>query len=109
MQEMTLTLELAPELYRRLNEEAEHLGETPQSVARQWLTERLMTQIPKIDSDREKARQALAQAGLLAELGPNLRRLADPSVRLESVVAALSQAGDKSLSEIILEQRGAKE
>jgi predicted transcriptional regulator len=104
-----LTLELAPEIYRRLREEAEHLGETPQVVARQWLTERLITHAPTAGSDREKARQALADAGLLAELGPNLRRMANSSVRLESVVAALSRADGKPLSEIVLEQRGAKE
>jgi predicted transcriptional regulator len=104
-----LTLELAPEIYRRLREEAEHLGETPQAVARQWLTERLAAHAPTPESDREKAHQALADAGLLTELGPNLRRLANPSVRLESIVAALSRTDGKPLSEIVLEQRGAKE
>ena len=107
MQEQTLTLELAPEMYRRLREEAEQLGETPQAVARQWLAERLAAHAPTAASDRERARQALAEAGLLTELGPNLHRLADSSVRLERVVAALSRAGGKPLSEIVLEQRGA--
>ncbi len=104
-----LTLELAPEIYRRLREEAEHLGETPQTVARKWLTERLTAPTLMAGSDREKAHQALSDAGLSAELGPNLRRLGNPSVRLESVVAALSRTDGKPLSEIVREQRGAKE
>jgi hypothetical protein len=61
------------------------------------------------DSDRERARQALHAAGLLTGLGPDLRRLADPTVRLEDVEAALARAGGKTLSEIVLEQRGSKE
>ena len=60
------------------------------------------------DSDRERARQVLRAAGLLTELGPNLRKLADSTVRLEDVQAALARAGGKTLSEIVLEQRGPK-
>ena len=59
-------------------------------------------------SERERARQVLRAAGLLTELGPNLRRLADSTVRLEDVQAALARAGGKTLSEIVLEQRGPK-
>ncbi len=58
------------------------------------------------NSDREMARQALRAAGLLTDLGSNLRRLADPTVRLESVRTALGRAGGKALGEIVLEQRG---
>jgi len=65
--------------------------------------------LAKPDSDREKARQSLYAAGLLTELGPNLRGLADPTVRLENVRAALGRAGGKTRSEIVLEQRGPKE
>ena len=60
------------------------------------------------DSDRKKADQALRAAGLLTGLGADLRRLADPAVRLEDVNAALARAGGKPLSEIVLEQRGPK-
>jgi len=59
-------------------------------------------------SNRERVRQALRAAGLLTDLGPNMRRLADPAVRLEDVNAALARAGGKPLSEIVLEQRGPK-
>jgi predicted transcriptional regulator len=103
-----LTLELQPEMYRRLYEIAARLGKPPQVMAQEWLVERLTLPITTRDSDREKARQALNTAGLLTELSPNLRQFADPTVRLEDVSAALGQAGGKTLSEIVLEQRGAR-
>jgi len=61
---------------------------------------------PPLDDDREKARQALREAGLLTELHPDLIRLANLNVSLEDVQASLARAGGKPLSEIILEQRG---
>lgn len=105
----TLTLELSPELYDRLDEEAERLGKLPQVLAQEWLVERLASPAPSPISEREKAREALRAAGLLTELGPNLSRMADPTVSLEDVVAAMVRAGGKPLSEIVLEQRGPKE
>ena len=103
-----LNLELPPQVYRRLREEAARLGKPPQVVAQEWLVERLTLPTTEPSSDRERARQALRAAGLLTELGPNLRRLADPRVRLEDVSAALNRTGGKTLSEVILEQRGPK-
>jgi predicted transcriptional regulator len=104
----TLTMELPPEVYRRVYEEAERLGKTPQAVVQDWLAERLASSAPAPVGDREKARQALQDAGLLTGLSPNLRRLADATVRLEDIQAALKRAGGKSLSEIVLDQRGPK-
>lgn len=104
----TLNLKLPPQVYRRLREEAARLGKPPQVVAQEWLVERLASPPTAPSTDRERARQALRAAGLLTELGPSLRKLADPTVRLEDVRAALNRAGGKSLSEIILEQRGPK-
>lgn len=101
-----LSLKLLPQVYRRLHKEADRLDKPPQVVAQEWLIERLTPSPAAVSSDRERARQALRAAGLLTELGPNLRRLADPTVRLEDVRTALNRAGGKSLSEIILEQRG---
>ena len=37
----TLTLELPPEAYHRLHEEANPLGKPPQVVAQEWFSERL--------------------------------------------------------------------
>jgi len=103
-----LTLELPPELYHRLREEADRLSKPPQVVAQQWIAARLASPIPAPGSDREKVRHALRAAGLLAELGPGLRERIDPSVRLEDVESSLARAGGKPLSEIVLEQRGPK-
>ena len=104
-----LTLKLPPKVYRRLHEEADRLGRPPQVVAEEWLIERLASLTAAPGSERKKAHQALHAAGLLAELGPNLRRRADSTVCLEDINAALDRAGGKTLGEIVLEQRGPKE
>jgi hypothetical protein len=70
------------------------------------MTEKGSEQPARCENDREKARQALREAGLLTQIGPHLRELADPTVHLEEINAALDRAGGKKLSEIILEQRG---
>jgi len=105
----TLTLELPPEVYRRLHEEADRLGKPPQIVVQEWLIERLSVPIPVPDSgEREKARRALRAAGLLVEQRPRLHRRVDQKVRLEDVEAALARVGGKPVREIVLEQRGRK-
>ena len=104
-----LNLKLPPQVYRRLCEEAARLGKSPQVVTQEWIVERLTPSPAGVSSDRERVRQALRAAGLLTELGPNLRILADPTARLEEVRVALDRAAGKALSEIILEQRGPKE
>jgi hypothetical protein len=104
----TLTLELPPEVYYRLHEEADRLGKPPQVVVQEWLMERLSVPISVPDSARAKVRQALHAAGLLVEQRPGLHRQVEQKVRLEDVEAALARVGGKSLSEIILEQRGPK-
>ena len=109
MKEMAaLTLKPPPQVYYQLREEAARLGKSPRVLAQKWLVERLAPPTAAPSSNRERARQALRAAGLLTELGPNLRRLADPTVCLEDVRAALNRAGGKTLSEVILEQRGPK-
>ena len=104
----TLTLELPPEAYQRLHEEANRLGKPPQVVAQEWLIERLSVLIPAPDNARETVRHALRTAGLLVERSPRLQRYVDRQVRLEEVEASLTHVGGKPLSEIILEQRGSK-
>ena len=116
-----LTLELPPELYARLRAEAERLGRPVQDVAQEWLAERLEeappatpalgdTPSPAPMSDRDRSTEVLRAAGLLAEPSPEMRRLAaESTMTLEEVSAALSRAGGKPLSELILEMRGPKE
>ena len=103
-----VTLELPPETYHRLHEEADRQGKSPQLVAQEWLIERLSPLPPAPDSTRERVRQAFRAAGLLVDLSPDLRVRADPTVHLEDVEASLARAGGKPLSEIVLEQRGPK-
>lgn len=58
-------------------------------------------------SDRDRAREVLRAAGLLAKPSPEMReRAARSTATLEEVSAALSRAGGTPLSEIIIEQRG---
>lgn len=102
----TLTIDLPTDLYDRLRAEAERAGQLPEDVARAWLAERLP---PPATSDREKVREALRAAGLLAELGPEMKkRAARSTATLEEVSAMLERAGGRPLSEIVLEQRGPK-
>lgn len=101
-----LTLELSSEQYERLRAEAGRLGKPEEELAREWVAERL----EKPKSERERAREALRAAGLLAEPTSEMKkRAARSKATLEEVRAALDRAGGKPLSEIILEQRGSKE
>jgi hypothetical protein len=105
----TLTLELPPEAYHRLREEANRLGKPPQVVAQEWLIERLSVLIPASDNARETVRRALRAAGLLVERSQRIQEHTDRQVRLEDVETSLARVGGKPLSAIILEQRGPKE
>ena len=105
---VSVILELSPEAYGRLRDEAGRLGKALPAIAREWLIERLaMSPAPPLD-ERAPVRQALRAAGLLTELGPELRVRADPTISLEEVQEALDRADGKPLSEIIIEQRGPK-
>jgi len=106
----TLTLNMPTDMYQQLVNLAGNLGKPPQMVALEWLRERLSPPpLPVPASEEDIGGQALRAAGLLTELSPALCELADPTVRLEEVVAAMSQAGGPSLSEIVLEERRARE
>lgn len=103
-----VVLHLPTNLYWRLQREANRVGKPSSLVAREWLIERLAaTPAPELD-ERARVTEVLRAAGMLAELGPELRARADPTISLEEVQAALDRAGGKPLSEIILEQRGPK-
>lgn len=116
-----ITLDLPAELYERLRAEAEQRGKPVATVAQEWLAEHLEessparpatgeTSAPAPMSDRDRSTAVLRAAGLLAEPSPEMRRLAaESTMTLEEVSAALSRAGGKPLSELILEMRGPKE
>lgn len=102
----TLTLDLPPELYEQLRAEAERVGKSPARFVREWLTERLT---PSDPGDRERAQEALRAAGLLVELGPEMKeRAARSTGTLDEISAALDRSGGTPLSEIVLEMRGPK-
>ena len=101
-----LTIDVRPDVLERLRREATRTGKPIEKVASELLDERL----PTISvNERERARDVLRAAGLLTELGPELKqRAAQSTASLEEVSAALSRAGGKPLSEIVIEQRGPK-
>ena len=105
----TFILDLPPEVYRRLHEEADRLSKLPQVMVQEWLMEHLSVQLPGSRREREDVRQVLRAARLLAEQPPPLRQGVDQQVCLEDVAAALARVGGKPLSDIVIEQRGPRE
>ena len=86
--------------------EAERLGKPLQMVASEWLAK---FQPSSPANERERGREILRAAGLLTELGPELKKRADSTISLDYVREALARAERPSLSEIVLEQRRSKE
>lgn len=105
----SLVIELSLETLKRLEVEAARQSRSPEEVAARLLEEQLVKVPSEPESEREQVRHILKEAGLLSELGDNLRTRIDRTVRHEDVVAALGRAGGKPLSKIILEQRGSKQ
>ena len=102
----TLTLDLPPDVYQRLHAEAKRLGKPAETVVRDVLAEHLA---PAPMSERERAREVLRAAGLLAEPSEEMKKLAAQStLTLEEARLILDRAGGKPLSEVILEMRGPK-
>lgn len=103
-----LTLELEPELYEYLRQEASRLGNSIEKTAEIILYQRLT--IPAPATEKARAIEALRKAGLLTELGPEMqKRAAQANLSLEEVRAALDASEGKPLSEIIIEMRGPKQ
>ena len=102
---ITVTLDLPPDTYDRLNEEAQCRDKPIEAVAEALLAERLATPM----SEHERATEVLRAAGLLAEPGPEMKgRAARSTATLAEVQAALAKGTGKTLSEIVIEQRGPK-
>ena len=108
---MVVTLELPPDVYKRLGQIAQRGGKSVEATAQDLLTEKLTslsTSSPL--TELEQVRAALRADGLLTELGPEeKKRAAQVTMTLEEVQAALDRAGGGPLSELILEMRGPKE
>lgn len=102
----TLTVDLPADVYQRLQDKATRAGRPIEALAEELLTE----QVTPPKSERERAREVLRAAGLLAEPSAAMKaRAAQATMSLAEVQAALDRAGGKPLSEIIIEQRGPKE
>ena len=79
-------------------------------VAQELLSEQLATPPEAAMSEQSRGTAALRAAGLLAELGPEMKKLAEQStMTLEEARAVLDRSGGQPLSELILEMRGPKE
>jgi hypothetical protein len=104
----TLTLEVPPDLYERMRQEAAQAGRPIEILVEEWLVGRFPP--PTAADERARAREVLRAAGLLTEPGPELQRLAsEATMTLEEINAAFARAGGKPLSEVVIEQRGPKE
>lgn len=103
----TLTLNLQPELYARLVQEAVRLGRPVETLVEEWLQRQFPS--PASSDERERAIAVLRQAGFITELGPELKRqAAQATMSLEEIQSLFARVGGKPLSEIALEQRGPK-
>lgn len=112
----TLTVELSPELLERLQAEANRRQEPPERTAVTLLEERLAPPAEPEESEREKVRRVLREAGLLSELSPTLRAHAEKLAgqlgseeEMENRRRELqSRQLDPPLSQDILDMRGPK-
>lgn len=99
----TLTITLPAEIYRRLEEQAKQTGKPPEQLTLEILEQIL---VPETRSTLRTAAEVLTSLGRVSPLSPQLQANIIPGVTLEEVQEALSRAGGKPLSEIIIEQRG---
>lgn len=103
----TLTIDLPPEVYDRLSAAAHQQQKPVEALAREWIAERSVT-APE-PTERERVREALRSAGLLAEPTSEMRRIAASStLSLSEAQAILDRTEGPPLSEVIIEMRGPK-
>lgn len=101
----TIMIDLPPETYKRLEEQARGVGKALEAFTRELLETAL--QAPE-EAPPRTAREILQAAGRVRPLSAALRCKIIPGVTLDEVRMALAQAAGPSLSEIIVEQRGPK-
>lgn len=101
----TLVVDVSEETYRLLEERARSAGKAPEVLGRELIERALWgSNLPAPQS----AREVLEMADRTRPLSDALRQRIIPGVTLDEVRAALVEAGGRSLSEIVLEQREAK-
>ncbi|MSS72709.1 MAG: hypothetical protein EXS64_14645 [Candidatus Latescibacteria bacterium] len=90
-----ITIEIPPEVYRQLEEEARKVGKAPEDLTRELLEAALHA---REEVEKEKAREVLRATGRLHPLSESLRRKIIPGVTLDEVRKTMTQAGGPSLS-----------
>lgn len=100
-----IVVELPPETYKRLQEEARRTGKTPELLTREFLETSLRA---REIGGQKTTREVLRAADRVRPLSESLRRKIIPGVTLEEVRASLTNAAGPPLSEIVLIQRGPK-
>jgi plasmid stability protein len=101
----TITIDLSPETYKRLEEQAQKVGQAVEVLSRELLEAALKSsEVVRPCTTRE----VLQAAGRARPLSEALRSKILPDVTLDEVRAILAHAAGPSLSDIIQEQRGIK-
>ncbi|MFB0534662.1 MAG: hypothetical protein ACETWR_06740 [Anaerolineae bacterium] len=101
----TIVIDIPPETYERLEEQARKAGKAPETLTRELLETALQA---REEARPRTAREVLQALGRVRPLSETLRSKIIPGVTLDEVRIALTHAAGPSLSEIILEQRGPK-
>lgn len=98
-----LTINLPEDLYDKLQAKAA----TQRTSLDEIIINSLQAETEKISLPlEEEIDKILLDLGMISPLSHELRQLIIPGVTHEGVKSALSQAGGKALTEILLEQRG---
>jgi len=101
----TIVIDIPPEIYRQLEEQSRRAGKAPELFTRELLEMALQTYQ---QAQPRTTRDVLQSLGRVRPLSETLRRKIIPGVTYAEVRTILAQAPGPTLSEIILEQRGAK-
>ncbi len=97
-----IVVDIPPETYKRLQEEARKARKSPEELTRELIE--MSVRAGAIGG--QTTREVLQASGRVVHLSESLRRKIIPGVTLEEVRASLSTAGGPPLSEIVLGQRG---
>ncbi len=101
----TLIIDLPPQTRERLEEQARKTGKTIEALTRELIENALGS--PQ-ENQPKTAREALQATGRLRPLSDTLRRKIIRDVTLDEVRISLTKAAGRSMSALILEQRGPK-
>lgn len=101
----TIVIDIPPETYKQLEEQSRRAGKAPEVFTRELLETALKTYQK---TQPRTTRDVLRDLGRVRPLSETLRRKIIPGVTHAEVQTILAQAPGPTLSEIILDQRGAR-